>query len=450
MHANEILKVKKSYFTKKTDQGQSGDPMQPFIAPDFNLPLAWTADLLFPVLIKLVQNIDEIDIKPQDREMLRSLRNERLIFFTNHPTTAEPPIAYHIGNLMGSRFRYMASRQVFDWSFGLTGKIISNLGAFSVIAGISDRESLKTARQSLAEPGGKLVLFPEGEPTSGENDSLMPFQAGLAQLGFWALEDARKIDPGADITVLPGFIKYIFKGSPAELQEHLEESIAALERKIGTEPGNRNLLRRFLHFGKVLMERAEQQYGIPVSKSDDFDYRVGRIRHQILDNIADRLGARNYDRKADAIMKLRQLFALLEMIAIGYPDPNLPKIGPEELSWAHGECVKAFDFIVIKKEYLVSNPTPERFYEWLARLESYVYGKKPRALGGEPAPRARRAVVNFSKPFKLSEFSPADKKAKKSALDNLLKKLRNDMQGMLDQSQDLTRPLVPPGDIGSE
>jgi len=344
----------------------------------------------------------------------------------------------------------MASRQVFDWTFGLTGKIISNLGAFSVIAGISDRDSLKTARSSLAQAGGKLVLFPEGEPTSGENDSLMPFQPGLAQLGFWALEDARKVDPAADIVVLPGFIKYIYKGTPSQLQEHLEESMAALEKKLGVDPGGRNLLRRFLHFGKVLLERAEQQYGVEVSPDKDFDYRIGRIRHTILDNIADRFNVKNFDRKADAIGKLRQLFAFMEMISIGYPDPNLPKVTPEDLEWAHGECVKAFDFIVIKKDYLVSNPTPERFYEWLARFESYVYGKKPRALGGEPSPRARKAVVKFAKPFRLSEFAPKDKKAKKSALDELLKKLRREMQEMLDESQSLTRPLFKLGDIGGE
>ncbi|MCE9596575.1 MAG: 1-acyl-sn-glycerol-3-phosphate acyltransferase [Spirochaetia bacterium] len=424
--------------------------MQPFIAPGFNLPLAWTADLLFPVLIKAVQNIDDIEIKSEDKQMLRGLKDDRLIFFTNHPTTAEPPISYYIGNLMGSRFRYMASRQVFDWTFGLTGKIISNLGAFSIIAGISDRDSLKTARESLARPAGKLVLFPEGEPTSGENDSLMPFQPGLAQLGFWALEDARKVDPLADITILPGFIKYIYKGTPAALQEHLEESIRVMENKLGVNPGNRNLLRRFLHFGKVLLEQAEREYSIPVASDQDFDYRIGRIRHAILDRIADRFTVKNYDRKADAIGKLRQLFAWIEMISIGYPDPTLPKLTPEELAWAHGECVKAFDFIVIKKDYLVSNPTPERFYEWLARFESYVHGKKPRALGGEPSPRARKAIVKFAKPFKLSEFYPADKKARRSALDDLLKKLRKDMQGMLDESQQLTRAIFKPGDIGGE
>jgi len=424
--------------------------MQPFIAPGFNLPLAWTADALFPLLIKVVQNIDDIEVRNEDKEMLRKLKNDRLIFFTNHPTTAEPPIAYYVGNLMGARFRYMASRQVFDWSFGMTGRIISSLGAFSVIAGITDRDSLKTARASLAEPGGKLVLFPEGEPTSGENDSLMPFQPGLAQLGFWALDDARKLDPTADITVLPGFIKYVYKGTPGELGEHLEQSIKALERKLDVDPGNRNLLRRFLHFGKVLLERAEVQYGIPPAAEQDFDYRIGRIRHAILDNVADRLSARNYDRSADAIGKLRQLFALVEMISIGYPDPHLAKISSQELEWAHSECVRAFDFIVIKKDYLVSNPTPERFYEWLARFESYAYGKTPRALGGEPPPRARVAVLKFATPFKLSEFYPKDKKAKRSALDDLLKKLRTDMQRMLDESQQLTSPLFKPGDIGGE
>ena len=424
--------------------------MEPFIPPSFSLPLHWTADLLFPFLLKGMHNINKVIIKPEDLEMIRKLRHDRLIFFTNHPSTAEPPITYHIGNEMGCRFKFMASRQVFNWAGGAAGVVISNLGAFSVIAGIPDRESMKTFRRILSEPGGKMVTYPEGEPTSGENDSLMPFQPGVAQMGFWALEDARKNDPNADVTVLPGFIKYVVKATRAEIENCLIWSIEKLEKTLGVNPGDRNLLRRYLYFGKVLLEQAEREYRIPPASKGDFDYRIGRVRHAILDNVADKLNAKNYDRKADAIVKLRTLFALVEMITIDYPDPSLPKLSPAELEWASRECIKAFDIIVIKRDYLMSNPTPERFLEWLLRFESYVLDKKPRALGGEPTPLPREAHVFFAKPFYLSEYYPEDKKKRKTAIDDMLKRLRGDMQKMLDEAQTLTKPLVKPFDIGDE
>jgi len=422
--------------------------MQAFIPPKFNLALNWTADLLFPVLLRAMHNINEIVISKSDKEMIRKLRNDRLLFFSNHPTTAEPPIAFHIGNVMGTRFRYMASRQVFDWGFGLIGKAISNIGAFSVIAGINDRESLKTARSTLAEPGGKLVLFPEGEPTSGENDSLMPFQEGIAALSFWALEDAKKVDPDADITILPAFIKYIVDASRDEILFDLDKSLKRLEKKYSINPGNKNILRRFMTVGKYMLLEAEEEYKIKDAESHDFDYRIGRVRHEILDRLADKLKPTNYDYGADAIHKLRLLFAYIEMIAINYPDPKLPKLTKEELEWCKREAVKAFDFIVIKRDYLLSRPTPERFYEWLARYESYVFGETPRALGGAPSHLPRKAYVSFAAPYKLSEFYSSYKKAKKETIQSLLTRLRKDLQDMLDKSLNLSQPLFQPYDIG--
>ena len=114
--------------------------MKAFIAAKNNPFLHWLVDKLYWIALKAVQNIDEIIINPEDVELLKSMKSERMLFFSNHPTTAEPPITYQIANIMGTRFRYMASRQVFDWDFGVTGKIISNLGGFSIIAGINDRE----------------------------------------------------------------------------------------------------------------------------------------------------------------------------------------------------------------------------------------------------------------------------------------------------------------------
>lgn len=424
--------------------------MQSFIPPSFSLPLAWTVDLAFPFLLKAVQNIEEIVIRPEDRQMLRGLKDERVLFFTNHPSTAEPPVVYHIGNVMGSRFKFMASRQVFDWSWGLVGRVIQNLGAFSVIAGINDRESFKAARQALSEPAGKLAIFPEGEPTSGENDNLMPLQPGAVQLSFWAMEDAYRADPRADIQILPGFIKYVIQGTDLEIGDHLAESIGRIERRLGLDAAGRNLLRRFLAVGRVLLEQAEREYDITSASREDFDYRIGRVRHAILDNVADRLGMPNYNRRADAITKLRQLFAVMEMVMIEFPDPKLPRLSDEEKEWAHGEIIKAFDFIVIQRDYLVSRPTAERFYEWLARFESYVYGLKPRALGGEPSHLPRRAHVFFSDPFSVKDYWSPDKGKRKTGLEKMRTRIQQDMEKLLTQALELTQPLVKPYDVGDD
>jgi hypothetical protein len=424
--------------------------MQAFIPPNFNLFLNWTIDLLFPVLLKSVQNINEVIITEQDKEMLRSLKKERLIFFSNHPTTAEPPLAFHIANIMGSRFKYMASRQVFDWSFGIVGKVISNIGAFSVIAGIADRESLKAARQALSEKEGKLVLFPEGEPTSGENDNLMPFQSGLAQLAFWGYEDILKVDQNGELLILPSFMKYVVDASEKEIFFDLDDSASKIESKYNINPGRKNLLRRFLTIGRCMIEEAEQEYSIKDGDKHDFDYRIGRIRHTILDNLADKFSIKTFDRNQDAIIKLRQLFAVMELVSIGYPDDKLPKMSESEIEFFKKECIKAFDFIVIKGDYLASNPTPERFYEWLARYESYIFSKTPRALGGEPTHLPRKAYITFKKPFKISEYYNEYKSSKKEAVNKMMERLRRDMQELLDSSMYLSRPIVKPFDTESQ
>lgn len=88
----------------------------------------------------------------------------------------------------------MASRNIFNWGFGIVGEVIKRVGAFSVLSGSADRDAIKMARKVLSEPEGKLVLYPEGM-RSGENDNLVPFMPGMAQLAFWGLEDALKKIP---------------------------------------------------------------------------------------------------------------------------------------------------------------------------------------------------------------------------------------------------------------
>ena len=92
-----------------------------FISHDINYPFLWGMDLSLPVILKSALNIDGVDISDEDKYTLRSLNKERLLYFSNHPSTIEPPVAYYVANVIGSRFYYMASRNVFNWGFGIVG-----------------------------------------------------------------------------------------------------------------------------------------------------------------------------------------------------------------------------------------------------------------------------------------------------------------------------------------
>lgn len=416
--------------------------MRSFIPPSFNLPLAWSVDFSFPWLLKWVFNIQDVIISHEDQVMIRSLRRERMIYLSNHPSTSEPPVAYHVANVMGSRFKFMAARGVFEWGAGAVGRVIQGLGAYSVVAGAPDRESLKASRAILASPAGKLVLYPEGEPTSGENDNLLPFQPGIAQLGFWAMDDIRKEDPEANITVLPAFVKYVYIGTDAKIKSELFSSLRRIERRYRIDPGNKNLLRRFLTIGRIFLEDAESRYKIPRAGSRDWEYRIGRVRHAILDGVAERLAVPGYDGKADAITKLRYLLAMLELIELKMDVRDIPDASEADLKWAHRECQRAYDVIVMKPDYLVTYPSAERFFEYLARYETYTFGSTNA--------RPRNAHVFFARPFQLSEFYTTDKSQKKAALEACVARMRKEIELLRDEAQKLTRPIVRPYDVGDE
>ncbi|MCB1157745.1 MAG: 1-acyl-sn-glycerol-3-phosphate acyltransferase [Leptospiraceae bacterium] len=422
--------------------------MKYFMPPEFKAYVAWFADLTLPVALKIYQNIEDIIISDEDKAMLRSLENKRVLFFTNHPSQAEPMIAYHIANMMCSRFNYMATRRAFDFIFGALGKLYQSLGGFSIIPGIADKDSMKTARSILASDKGKLVLFPEGEPMCGENDNLMPFQPGIVKLSLGAFEDARKQDPNADIVILPGFIKYVIKSPDNVIVDDLMRSIRVIERKLGADAGDRNLLRRFMMVGRLLLEKAEEEYGIEVDENAEYNYRVGKIRHVMLDNVAEKIGIQGYNKDADAITKLRFLTSVLELVELKYPNSKVPKLTDTELAWANRECVKAYDMIVIKRDYLLSWPSPERFYEYLNRYESFVLGRTPHALGGEPAHLPRKAHVVFAKPFLLSEYYEAYKKNRTTGLDSILQRLNDDLRRLMNNTKELTRCIIQPYDMG--
>jgi hypothetical protein len=411
--------------------------IESFIQPKFNYPFLWFMDASIKSLLKMVHNIDEVVVSEKDKELLKSLQKERLIYISNHPSTREPPIAYVIGNLLYSRFYYMAAREVFDWGYGLVGKVIQSAGAYSIIAGTADRESLKTTRAILANPEGKLVLFPEGEPTGGENDNLLPFQSGVTQLGFWGYEDALKVDPKAEIYVLPAFIKYRMLGSKETIQKDIDKSLEKLENHFGLEKKGKNVVQRLFSIGNRLILDNEKQFGIIPEESQTFDYRIGQLRHKILNFVADSVGLKKFNKDAHAIDKLRTILSTFEIVTLGLPDPKNELPSLEAAKWGRKYCQKAYDFITIQTQYLIELPSAERIYEWIYRFETEVFGSSN--------PRPTKAIVRLSEPIKLSEKYSIYKssKTKKVVVEELTKELRNKIQSILDEEKRASEILFP-------
>src|SRR5260370_23998012 len=90
---------------------------------------------------------------------------------------------------------------------GQWGWLIQRLGAYSIHRGLPDRQSLRMTRRLLAEMDRKVVIFPEGE-TYEHNDALIPFQQGVVQIGFGALDDVQKSGREPSLPVLPIAVKY--------------------------------------------------------------------------------------------------------------------------------------------------------------------------------------------------------------------------------------------------
>ena len=202
------------------------------------------------------------------------------------------------------------------------------------------------------------------------------------------------------------------------------------------------MLRRFLAIGRVLLEKEEQTYHISAGSLKDWDYRVGRVRHAVLDQVADRIQVKGYNRNADAIEKLRFLLSILEMISVGYPDPRLPDIDDDTLQWAQKECDKAYLFIVTRPEYLISHPSAERFYEWLGRYETYVMGKT--------SSRGRKAHVRFTEPLSLAQYYSDYKKNRKQGIETLLNDLKDALERLMVECLQLSPPIVRPFDVGDD
>lgn len=407
------------------------DPM--FVPPRHHAGLFWFARTFVPVLGRFFGNAHALTVAPDDLARLQALTGHRAILSPNHPTETDPIVVFWLSGLLDERFNFLTTRETL---VGPRGWGLNHIGAYSVIRGYADRESIRCTRRLLAEDDRKVVIFPEGLVYE-HNDRLLQFQSGVPQLGFWALDDLEKAGKTPRVPIVPLAIRYRCCAPP---EPYIERGLRALEAKLRLErqgtPYER--LRRMGSHVVALLEREEE---LKPDEALDLTTRIIRVRQQVLKRVARSVDA-TLDERQTPGDQLHLLYnEVKEWIGPTPEEPTAYELQRYQQRAAAGialynELARLNNTVAVTGDYIASEPTAERFLEVLGRLQKEVLGRVV-----HQAPLA--AVVKVAPPIWLDERLPAYRENKRQTVAAVTRELQETIHKMLRESAHLSTPLGP-------
>jgi 1-acyl-sn-glycerol-3-phosphate acyltransferase len=329
-------------------------------------------------------------------------------------------------------FHYLAAREVLD---GVKGWVLNHLGAYSVIRGVPDRESLRMTRRLLGEMNRKVVIFPEGEIYE-YNDTLLAFQSGVAQIGFWTLDDLAKAGAEPELPLVPVAIKYRCSDWP---RSAIDASLRDLERALAL-PATRGLssYARLLQVGRRVLSALERQEGIRPDESAALNERIAAARRKLLERVARAIGSEVDSRQSPADQLHLLFHALKSWVGVlpGEHSDYDERLYARRMAVAEPlfrDLHRLQNFIAVTGDYVAAEATAERFLDVLSRLEREVFGQVR-----HPVPRD--AVVRIGEPIRLEARVDAYRANKRQTVSDVTAELERSIRDML---RDLSREATP-------
>lgn len=401
------------------------------------------AQWLFSIVSRFWWKIEDIDVDAEGLQRLRKLKGERVILCPNHPTGIDPAIVFYLSSLLDDEFNYLAAKECFENP--LMGWFMQRLGCYSIVRGTADTESFRMTRQLLVEGKRWLVICPEGE-TCGQNDTVMPFQQGVVQIAFWALEDLsrgkRQFAPLPPLYLVPVAIKYTYT---RDMRKEIARALSRLERKLGLPSPPLDLhpfslYERLRRVGEAVLAIAEKEYGVRPPKDATLNDRVQRMKEHIVNRVATVLGV-TFRPDQPLIDKVRVLFNTVDRIVYDEPkgseyERQLHRQRQEEVKALYDDLWRVWRFVATYDGYVRETMTAERFLEVVGRLEWEVFGK-------EWIRGPRKALVTIGEPINLTDHWTEYQRNKRATVAAVTEELERRVKTLLsDLNRRTYRPLV--------
>lgn len=470
-------------------------PPLEFIPPNFNPLVLRGCQLLLPWWLRFRTPIR--DIQAENVETLAALYREfqagkaRFLVAFRHPSTEDPfCLAHLLWNLLPQVAReqgmplqspihshFLYDRGIPLWAGASVGWLYSQLGGTPIIRGKIDRVGLRTARDLFANSRFPIAAAPEGA-TNGHNEIVSPLEPGIAQLGFWCVEDLYAAGRTETVLMVPLGIQYRYVDPP---WEPLEKLLTDLETESGlpplpsesnagsaspdgsplTFPASENIFyRRLMRLGGHLLVMMEEFYtrfyhqtlpdtapplaSFPASTATaDTANEALAVRLQALLDIALQVAEQyfNLKPKGSLIDRCRRLeqagwdyiyredikdIAELSPLERGLAD----RIAEEaSLRMWHMRLVESF--VAVTGKYVQEKPTVERFAETTLLLWDVM----ARIKGGNPFSRpqlgTQRVQITVGQPISVSERWGAYQSSRRQAVAQLTQDLQTALEATI-------------------
>jgi len=369
--------------------------------------------------------VADVEISDDDLATLRSLLGKRCLLLPSHSGGFEPYVVLYLTKLLNTDCNYLAAMEAFEQS-PFMGWVMPRLGAYSIIRGAPDRPSFQMTKKLLVEAKRWLVIFPEGQ-TVWQNDTVIPFQQGVTQIAFRALEEAAKSDANASLFCVPISIKYVYM---KDMNDEIQASLARLESQLFAEGDAppRDSYDRLHRISLAVLGANEKKHGVVPEEGAEFDDRIQQMKTRVVSEMEQKLGIT--PRHDQALLdRIRTLFNTVDRITQEEPGPTpyeekLTRERQDEARDLYTDLWRVLQFIAIYGDYVAENTTVERFMDVLCLLEMEVFGG--RRMWGP-----RRALVKVGTPLDLREHVEAYRADRRGEVRDVTLSLETSVRNML-------------------
>ena len=470
-----------------SEEIHSAQPKLKFIPPHFNPWVHYFSYLSLPVLLRLrTRNwlpTGIAKVEGSNLEVLTELYHKfqmgkvRFLMAFHHPEVDDPlSIAYLLSRQMPKiahqqgislqnpiHTHFLYDRGMMLWAGNWLGWLFSNLGGVPIRRGKRiDLECLRTARDLFVNGKFPIAIAPEGA-TNGHSGIVSPLESGVAQLGFWCVEDLVKANRDETVMILPMTIKYSY---PEQPWDKLNSLLGKLEANSGLSiqnievPVTKNreeiYYQRILHLAEHLLSQIEDFYrrfyhqDLPkkftseesANHEEILDFRLQRLRETALQVAEKYFGLEpqgSLEKRCRHIEEAAWNYIYREDFPSTEHLNALPSLQRGLADWVakeanlkirHMRLVETF--VAATTKYVREKPSFERFaeisllmFDLLARIRE---GKIP----GRPRLGWRKAHITIGEPISVTERWSNYQSSRKGAK-QAVKDLTQDVQVTLEK-----------------